>query len=74
MLPFLKSKEHQQAGVITQVRPSDNPDSSTKDEGLRACSRELIRAVGEGDEAGVASALRAAFQILDSDHTNESDE
>ena len=71
MLPFLKNIKHQ-AGVITEVRKPDGgaqeqPSDSDKDEGLRACSRDLIRAIKDDDEAGVTQALRSAFEIMDSE-------
>lgn len=81
MLPFLKKKP-QVAGIITKVREpdSDKPQDSEEDQGLRACARDLIDAVHSQDEGRVASAIRAAFAICDSEpheegeHTNESPE
>lgn len=78
-LPFLKLKDRSPGGVLTEIRPSDNKDEQ-KDEGLRACSRDIISAVHSHDEAGLEAALRAAFHILDSEphregeHTNEQEE
>lgn len=68
MLPFLK--ERKVAGIIiSQRKPDENKeqsqDDSSNDEALRACAAELIRAVGAGDEAGVAMAIKSAFEILD---------
>ena len=83
MLPFLKPKQ-----VVGTILARRKPDGSNEmenqegqeNEGLSACSAELIRAVHEKDEAAVASALRSAFQILDAEpheegpHTNEESE
>lgn len=49
--------------------PSDDSDS-----GINAAAADLIRAVHAKDEMGVASAIRAAFDILQSEPTEESSE
>jgi len=74
MLPFLKKAPS--AGVIVTTRQPDEQKDS-EDHGLRQCAKELIDAVHTKDEAAVARAIRAAFEILDSEpheegpHTNE---
>lgn len=68
MLPFLR--KHQQTGVAVTTRQSDEPKDS-EDHGLRQCAKELISAVSAQDEAAVAKALRAAFQIMDADPDEE---
>lgn len=65
MLPFLKNK-HQQTGVIVQNRTPDEPKDS-EDQGLMACAQDLIDAVHSKDAKRVASALKAAFEIADSE-------
>lgn len=79
-LPFLKPKAT--AGVIISQRKPDGGNEiegmdGDEDAGLNAAAADLIRAVHSKDEMSVASALRAAFEILDSqpheegEHTNE---
>lgn len=82
-LPFLKPRP--QTGLMVEVRKPDggatesDPDNSD-DSGLASCSADLIRAIHSKDEAGVSSALKVAFQILDSEphdegpHTNEDEQ
>lgn len=80
MLPFLKVKP--QAGIMSSVRKPDGSSEMESDsnEGLSACAADLIRAIHSKDEESVASALKAAFEILDSQpheegpHTNEEQE
>ena len=79
-LPFLKKKT-QQPGIAVEYRsPDDDESEPNKDEPLEACAEDLIRCVASSDKAGVAKALRAAFDILDSEpheegpHTNDEEE
>lgn len=79
MLPFLKPKY--QTGLIVETRKSDGDKERTNqsdaDDGLKMAAEDLIRAVHSKDGASVASALRAAFEILDAEpheegpHTND---
>ena len=81
-LPFLKPKPV--GAVITTVRKQDGAneieDQEDGDEGINAAATDLIRAIHAKDEMGVAAAIKAAFQILDSEpheegeHTNEENE
>lgn len=69
MLPWLKPKP--QTGLIVENRKPDGDlaeshSEGNEDAGLSQCAADLIRAVGAKDEAGVASALKAAFDILGS--------
>lgn len=57
----------------------DEPDGSEEDgyarHGLRACMRDLFRAIGDKDEAGAADALRAAVHmVLEEDDSGEVEE
>ncbi len=81
MLPFLKPQA-KQTGVAVAMRKPDGggmeaPHDDDKDAGLHAASEDLIRALNAKDAHGVSAALRAAFEILDSEphvegeHTNE---
>lgn len=85
MLPFLKNKNHSVAGIIMKTRPADEPseqDSETPsdDAGLEACASDLISAMQAGDAKRAAAAIRAAFEICDSqphvegEHLDESEE
>lgn len=67
MLPFLK-KDRANGGIATiNVTPeSDKSEDHDGMEGVRAAAADLIKAVHMRDEAGVAEAIRAAFDILDS--------
>lgn len=76
-LPFLKPKAV--AGVIISQRKPDGSNESTgmegdEDAGLNASAADLIRAIHAKDEARVAAAFRAAFQILESEPHEESTE
>lgn len=82
MLPFLKQKRV--AGLIIANRKPDGTvqeshHSDDEDAGLHAASADLIRAIHAKDDKQVSDALRAAFEILDSqphdegEHTNEED-
>jgi hypothetical protein len=79
MLPFLKPKRKE--GMVIEQRTPDgqadrSPEGSELD-GVKAAAADLIRAMHAKDEDGVAMALKAAFEILDSmphdegEHTNE---
>lgn len=54
-------------------------DLGSDHDGLEACADDLMRASASGDKKAFASALRAAFEILDSEphvegeHLNEED-
>ncbi len=71
-LPFLKHRPS--AGVIVEQRSNtgsavESPED--KDSSINACAADLIRAVHAKDEAGVASAIRAAFEIMESEPHEE---
>lgn len=85
-LPFLKKKQTGIAGPMVEYRKPDpegeghNDKEPNEDEGLRACSRDIISCIQSSDEAGLAKAIRAAFEICDASpheegpHTNEEEE
>jgi hypothetical protein len=52
----------------------DKPEEAAGDEGLDAAAEDLISAVKAGDAAGVKSALRAAFDLLESEPHEEAGE
>lgn len=82
-LPFLKPKPI--GGVIITQRKPDGGNEmqgteGEENQGLNLAASDLIRAVHSKDEMATASALRAAFEILDSEphaegeNTNEINE
>ena len=69
-LPFLnKSKEASTSAPVEPVRRK--PDNEEEYDGLHACAEDLKQALDEGDTKAIASALRAAFEILDSEPHEE---
>lgn len=73
-LPFLKKQNV--AGLIISHRKPDGGKEEEKtegqeDHGLMSCSDEILRAISNKDSSALASALRSAFQILDSEPHNE---
>lgn len=72
MLPFLKDKKV--AGLIISKRTPDGSNEiqdQDAEAGLQACSDEIIRAIESKDGQALASALRSAFQILESEPHSE---
>lgn len=74
MLPFLKPKTV--AGLIMTKRKPDGgqevpENESTPDDSLAACCEDLIQAFHAKDAKSVASALRAAFAVLESEPHEE---
>lgn len=70
MLPFLKPKTV--AGVIVSKRKPDGGQETSDetpglDGGLQAAAQDLIDAVHAKDAERTASAIRAAFEILDAE-------
>lgn len=82
-LPFLRRKQTGIAGPLTEYRKPDpegegHHDKEDNDnEGLHACARDIISCIESKDEAGLAAALKSAFELCDSEpheegpHTNE---
>lgn len=69
MLPFLKPKAV--AGlIITHRKPDGSKEEQhsegNEDQGLEIAAEDLIRAIHAKDGKNVVSALKAAFEILDS--------
>lgn len=78
-------KQKPQTGVIVSQRKPDGSKEEIGNEGeenhgLIACAEDLIRAISQKDPQHIALALRAAFQILESEpheegeHTNDYDD
>lgn len=72
MLPFLK-KDRGNAGIATEYRKPDQPEEAKDDDGLESCAADLMRSLNENNTKGIAAALRAAFEILDSQPHEEFD-
>jgi len=71
MLPFLKSKQKMQSGISMPVeyRKSDSKSEDMPDEGsmaLEMAAKDLMKGIHSSDHKLIASALRSAFEILDS--------
>ncbi len=48
-------------------KPDAEPKQDQEDSGLEMAAEDLLRAHASNDKKAVAAALRAAFQILDSE-------
>lgn len=67
MLPFLK-KQSRPAGISIEVRKPDHQEpESSESPALEAAAQDILRALEDKDSRHLALALRAAFQILDSE-------
>ena len=73
MLPFLK---HSQDASVSM--PSDTitrkPDEEKEYDVFEACAEDLINAIHSKDVKGVAEALKAAFELADSEPHYEGQE
>lgn len=73
-LPFLKAKPV--AGLIISHRKADGgkveeDSAENEDAGITSCAEDLIRAIHAKDAKSVAAAMRAAFQIMESEPHEE---
>jgi hypothetical protein len=67
VLPFLKRKQTPATGLIVKSRsPEAEEPVEDKDASIKACAFDLIAAVHAKDVNAAASAIRSAFEILDS--------
>lgn len=64
MLPFLKAKP-QAAGIAMIERKPDEP--SHEEDGIMSAARDLLQGIEMKDHKAIAAAMRAAFEILDSE-------
>lgn len=70
MLPFLKKS--QDASVSMPIEPvTRKPDDDSDYDGLHAAADDLIAAIHSKNTSGVAAALRAAFELCDSEPHEE---
>lgn len=64
MLPYLK--KHKPAGITQEISPQDYTSDQDQDAGLDACAQDLKDAINNNDIKGITNALRAFFEIVDS--------
>jgi hypothetical protein len=75
-LPFLKTKNKHQTGLIVQTRASDASQEPEDhgDHAIEACAQDLINAIHAKDMKGVAAALRAAIEMIKDEPQDESND
>lgn len=68
MLPFLKKKDSQIAGVVVKHRePDQKPeDQDSPSAGIEECAKALLQAIEAKNIQGIAAAMQDAFSILES--------
>lgn len=66
LLPFLKNKR-KETGVIVQQRSPDMPEQESDDNGLEAAAQDILSAISSNDSKALAMAIKAAFEICDSE-------
>jgi hypothetical protein len=68
MLPFFKPKAASVGLIVSERKPDSYPEpiDENNDAGLDACSADLILAVHAKSIKAVTAALKAAFELLDS--------
>lgn len=73
MLPFLKNKTKNGTGIVERLhRPEDSykqqqtEETSTDSNDLEICAIDILKAIKTNDIKGLADAIKAAFEICDS--------
>lgn len=66
MLPFLKRNKEASASIPEETIKRE-PDEESEYDGLESCAQELIDAVHSKDAKAVCTALRSAFELMDSE-------
>ena len=70
MIPFLKNR--QEASASGPVEPvKRKPDHEEDYDSLHVAAEDMLTAIKSGDAKALASALKAAFQIVDSEPHEE---
>lgn len=69
MIPFMRNKEASVSGPVDIERRK--PDEEPEYDALESAAEDLCNAVAAKDYKGVAAALRAAFQLADSEPHEE---
>ena len=71
LLPILKNNA-KQTGVMVKNRKPDSPEKQpSKNEDLEVCAKDIMHAINTKDIKGLAEAIRAAFQVLESEPHEE---
>jgi hypothetical protein len=70
MLPFLKNTKEASVSMPADVKKRE-PDDESDFDALETAGQDLIDAVHSKDARAVAAALRAAFEIADSEPHEE---
>jgi hypothetical protein len=66
MLPFLKNLKEVGSMSSTPDSMSRTPDEGSDYDSLESAAEDLMNAVHSKDIKGIAAALRAAFELVDS--------
>ena len=83
MLPFLKNKQANSAGLFVKEREPDQPKEEkdmSHDEALDSCAKDVMSSIQRQDAKSLKEALKDFFEICDSmpheegEHTNENEE
>lgn len=77
-LPFLKNKQQSVAGLIMKHRAPDGikddmPEEPSDNQGLHSAASDLMNAVHAKDIPAIAAAMKAAFEIMQSEPSQEDD-
>jgi hypothetical protein len=74
-LPFFK-KDRRVGLIVEQRHPDGNLERKPDEEGdpaLEACAEDLLRAMNTKDIKAIADALRAAFDVMESEPHEEAE-
>ena len=70
MLPFLKKLDEASVSAPAEIKKRE-PDEEPEYDSLESAGHDLIDAIHSKDAKSVAAALRAAFELLDSEPHQE---
>jgi hypothetical protein len=70
MIPFLKTKYEASASMPAD-KITREPDEGADYDVLESAADDLMQALDEGNTKAIAAALRAAFELLDSEPHKE---
>lgn len=66
MLPFLKNSKDASASSPVESIKRESDGGEDHDYGLESCGHDILEAIKANDAAGIGAAIKAAFDILDS--------
>lgn len=76
-LPFLRKKQNA-AVIISHRKPDAKEEGAAPDpednQALEACAQDIMRAISQNDHKHLALALKAAFDVMESEPHEENDE